>query len=203
MTKRGLRWRLMITGAFAAAPVTSPTCLFRSWVVKERLGSSNIHVSHFINDFHCCKEWGVGGPSPYGTKTVDHPSSSRPRAQRGGSDPGDEGGGGSGSPRRFAPRDDGVVPRREAPVTPMSLRNKDGATSETPGALPDRQAEARSRPVAPLPDQPGTRGEHQKAAIGATGAMRQDRPFLKEASNASARPARNTRLKQSNVANRR
>src|SRR5271166_4111180 len=42
-----------------------------------------------------------------------------------------------------------------------------------------------------------------EAAVGWTERVRQDRPFLKEAPNASADPKRNIRPKQSNGANRR
>ena len=47
---------------------------------------------------------------------------------------------------------------------------------------------ARRTPFAALPDQPGTGGEHQKAGVGRTRRLRQERPFPKQATNASIRP---------------
>ena len=43
-------------------------------------------------------------------------------------------------------------------------------------------------PLLPFTISSGTGGEHQKAGVGATGRMRHDRPFLKQAANASDRP---------------
>ena len=53
----------------------------------------------------------------------------------------------------------------------------------------DGLANASKRPFAVLPDQPGRGGEHQKAAIGATGRMRQERPLPNQFVNASDRHA--------------
>ena len=46
------------------------------------------------------------------------------------------------------------------------------------------------RPFAVLPTRPGTGGEHQKAAVGATGRMRHDRPFRRQAPNVPFDPKR-------------
>ncbi len=54
------------------------------------------------------------------------------------------------------------------------------------GGRPDRPLDGRNRPVAPDPIGPGTVGMRRNAVEGATVGLRQKRPFLKEASNASA-----------------
>jgi hypothetical protein len=46
-----------------------------------------------------------------------------------------------------------------------------------------RPLDARNRPIAVLPDQPGTGGEHQKAGVGAT---RQDAPGTNQSQNSGA-----------------